>query len=210
MNALFYPFHLCHEQTLHILLVDFEHIHFRDFMALQLTPLMGTTAFPDRMGDYYPNLLKKGRLIQGHSVSGRMSEEIISAVNRDLADPHWRTTFHEALKSNLRFQKGLFDHDRDKEILEKISRTEGALIFYDVAKIQDSCGKRLTGDQELAFEYGFALIKTSVSLVYTVHLCQQFHLVAVTDSEAHFQLLTRTIARDHIQLKNTLVKREDY
>ncbi|MCZ6798878.1 MAG: hypothetical protein O7F12_00165, partial [Nitrospirae bacterium] len=72
MNALFYPFHLCHEQTLHILLVDFEHIHFRDFMALQLTPLMGTTAFPDRMGDYYPNLLKKGRLIQGHSVSGRM------------------------------------------------------------------------------------------------------------------------------------------
>ena len=210
MNALFYPFHLCHEQTLHILLVDFEHIHFRDFMALQLTPLMGTTAFPDRMGDYYPDFLKTGRLIQGHSVSGRMSEETISAVNRDLADPHWRSTFHEALQSNLRFQKGLFDHDRDKEILENISRTEGARIFYDVAKIQNSSGKRLTADQELAFEYGFALIKTSVSLVYTVHLCQQLQLVAVTDSEAHFQLLTRTIDREHIHLNNTLVRRENY
>ena len=210
MNALFYPFHLCHEQTLHILLVDFEHIHFRDFMALQLTPLMGTTAFPDRMGDYYPDFLKTGRLIQGHFVSGRMSEETISAVNRDLADPHWRSTFHEALQSNLRFQKGLFDHDRDKEILENISRTEEALIFYDVAKIQNSSGKRLTADQELAFEYGFALIKTSVSLVYTVHLCQQLQLVAVTDSEAHFQLLTRTIDREHIHLNNTLVRRENY
>jgi hypothetical protein len=189
-------------------------------MALQLTPLVGTTAFPDRMGDYYPNLLKNGRIIQGHSVSGRMAEETISLVNRDLADPHWRSTFHEALKSNYRFQSGLFSMHQDKEnphaphsprkTLEKFSNIHRTHVSYDVTKIQVICGKRLSGEQELEFEYGFALIKTSASLVYTIHLCQQLELVAVTDSKAHYHLLTRTCERDSIQLKNRLVQREEY
>lgn len=54
MKALYYPFHLCHEKTPHRLLADFEQVHFRDFLALQLTSMVGTTAFPDRMGDSYP------------------------------------------------------------------------------------------------------------------------------------------------------------
>ena len=47
MNALYYPFHLCHDHTLSRLLTDFSTVHFRDFMTLQLTPMVGTTAFPD-------------------------------------------------------------------------------------------------------------------------------------------------------------------
>ena len=66
MDALFYPFHLCHEKTLRGLLQKFHAIHFRDFMALQLTPLTGMTAFPDRMGDYYPEELEAGNIVQGH------------------------------------------------------------------------------------------------------------------------------------------------
>ena len=93
MNALYYPFHLCHERTLHGLLTDFETVHFRDFMALQLTPLVGTTAFPDRMADYFPDLFKAGKIVQGHVVSGPMNAQVSDAVDRDLADAHWRSRF---------------------------------------------------------------------------------------------------------------------
>ena len=109
MNALYYPFHLCHERTLEHLLKEYTIVHFRDFMALQLTPFMGTTAFPDRMGDYYPQLLEAGRIIQGHNVSGTLPPDVIAAVNHDLADPTWRSIFHEALSDDYRFQGTLFD-----------------------------------------------------------------------------------------------------
>ena len=110
MNALYYPFHLCHEKTLHRVLADFEQIHFRDFMALQLTPFVGTTAFPDRMGDSYPEFLEAGRIVQGHHVSGVMSPELIASVNQDLQDPLWRTSLSSSsLLKDYRFQRGLFD-----------------------------------------------------------------------------------------------------
>ena len=106
MNALYYPFHLCHDRTLARLLADYSIVHFRDFMALQLTPMVGTTAFPDRMGDDHPELLKAGRIVQGHNVSGAMSSETSNAVNRDLADAQWRGLFQESLLNNYRFQRG--------------------------------------------------------------------------------------------------------
>ena len=108
MNALYYPFHLCHERTLQRLLVDCQIVHFRDFMALQLTPMMGTTAFPDRMGDYHPELLKVGRIVQGHDVSGAMAPETVYAVNRDLADAQWRKYFQDFILNDRRFQRGLW------------------------------------------------------------------------------------------------------
>lgn len=49
-NVLYYPFHLCHERTLQRLLEEYGSIHFRDYMALQLTRMSGTTAYADRMG----------------------------------------------------------------------------------------------------------------------------------------------------------------
>jgi len=220
MNALFYPFHLCHERTLHSLLADYETVHFRDFMALRLTPLMGTTAFPDRMSDDYPKLFKAGRIVQGHDVSGPLNAEMIDAVNRDLSNTSWRSFFHEALLSNYRFQRGLFDTSQipqpgnpasdDHSILTKLSPTDWMETPYDVETVQALSRSAHAPKDGPRFDYGWALIKTSASLVYTIQLCQTLHLTAVTDSSAHYQLLAATCQRDGIDLTNSCLKWERY
>ena len=212
MNALFYPFHLCQERTLHRLLDDYKAVHFRDFMALQLTPLVGTTAFPDRMGDYYPELLKTGRIIQGHHVSGPMSEEMIEAVDRDLADAKWRSLFHEALINDYRFQRGLFDQSQLRSAIHQepkihslwstLTGTEWIEHGFQVATIKTLSRSAHTSKDGPTFEYGWALLKTSVSLLYTIQLCHTLDSVAVTDSWAHHQLLTQTCGRDGVDLTN--------
>nr|MBI3613820.1 hypothetical protein [Nitrospirota bacterium] len=108
-QGLYYPFHLCHERTLARLLDTYASVHFRDYMAMQLSPMSGTTAYVDRMGDAHGELVRAGRIVQGYSVSGAPDAEIVAAVNRDLADPIWRSLFHEALQENRRFQRGLLD-----------------------------------------------------------------------------------------------------
>ena len=60
-DALYHPFHLCPPESLERFLARYDAIHFRDYMAIQLTPLSGTMAYPDRMGDTYPHLLEEGR-----------------------------------------------------------------------------------------------------------------------------------------------------
>lgn len=220
MNALYYPFHLCHDLTLRRVCEEYGEVHFRDYMALQLTPLVGTTAFPDRIGDAHPELLKAGKIVQGHHVSGPMSSEVIIAVNRDLADLQWRTVFHDALTEDFRFQRGLFP------LLEKQGSAESATLAipswmtcgitewktmpYSVEAVQALTHRQLPGHEEERFEYGFALIKTAAALVNTIRLCRQLDLVAVTDSIAHHQLLTRTCQRDGIELLNHLIQREGY
>jgi hypothetical protein len=220
MKALYYPFHLCHEKTLHRLLAEFEQIHFRDFMALQLTPMVGTTAFPDRMGDFYPEYLKAGRIVQGHNVSGSMSPEVIASVDRDLQDPIWRKSFHEFLMSDHRFQRGLFDDSqiqpvgscdiRKSPILQEFKNSDWIDKQYRVETVQTLSRKPLVPEDSSRFEYGFALIKTSASLIYSIQLCQQLNLVAVTDSASHHRLLARSCTREHIELTNYWVKREGY
>lgn len=220
MNALYYPFHLCHETTLHRLLTDYECIHFRDYMALQLTPLVGTIAFPDRMGDYYPEFLATGRIIQGHNVSGSMSSEVIVSANRDLVDPEWRSSFHKALTGDYRFQRGLFDISqlqqgensefRDSSVWMELTKLDWMDVPYQVELIQALSRTRLSGDAAFRFEYGFALLKTAAALVYTIRLCQQLNLIAVTDSVSHHGLLARTCERDGIDLANSCVRREEY
>src|SRR5690348_522434 len=59
--ALYYPFHLCHQRTLERLLEKHTAVHFRDYMALQLTAMAGLTAYADRMGDQHPDLVRLGR-----------------------------------------------------------------------------------------------------------------------------------------------------
>ncbi|UCE64305.1 MAG: hypothetical protein JSU59_03955 [Nitrospirota bacterium] len=220
MNALYYPFHLCHEKTLHRLLADFEQVHFRDFMALQLTPLVGTTAFPDRMGDSYPEYLEAGRIVQGHNVSGSMSPEVIAFVDQDLQDPIWRKSFHEFLVSDYRFQRGLFDDSqipqvgscdkRESRVLLEFEKSDWIDKPYRVGTVQTLSRKLIVSEDSSRFEYGFALIKTSASLVYTIQLCQQLNLVAVTDSASHHRLLTRSCIREQIELANYWMKREGY
>ena len=220
MDALYYPFHLCHEQTLHQLLEDHPRVHFRDFMALQLTPLMGTTAFPDRMGDYYPDLLGSGRITQGHDVSGPLSPAIITAVNRDVADPLWRSMFHKALRHDRRFQRGLLAFSQDSQGQSSLATDSGELSAfqqperefapYTVEALQAMSRRDLPENENFNFEYGFGLIKTSAALVYSIRLCNQLCLAAVTDSASHHRLLTRTCLRDTVELTNICVKREGY
>ena len=189
-------------------------------MALQLTPLSGTMAFPDRMGDYYPDLLGKQRIVQGYDVSGPMDAEVISAVNRDLEDPSWRPSFHEALESDHRFQRGLFDLFPEKGArdprasslsgLTKLADPEWETVSYAVETVQALSRKRLMGKEEIHYEYGFALIKTSAALIYTIRLCHKYNLAAVTDSKAHHLLLAKTCTREGIDLSNHCIQREGY
>lgn len=220
MNALYYPFHLCHDRTLEQLLADYQTVHFRDFMALQLTPMMGTTAFPDRMGDYHPDYVKAGRIIQGHNLNGAMTPETVLAVNQDLGDPQWRYIFQGSLIHDRRFQRGLFaaplslstesvDAQPDPEWFQFRDK-EWEHESFDVKMVQDWSRRRLQGEEATRFEYGWALIKTSASLHYTIRLCHQLNVVAVTDSSSHYHLLKRTSDREQIALHNACVKREGY
>ncbi len=220
MNVLFYPFHLCHERTLQQLLADFEQVHFRDYMALQLSPMMGTVAYPDRMGDDYPDLLNTGRIVQGHSVSGTMSADVVTAVNQDLGDQRWRSSFHEALLHNLQFQRGLVTFAQDSQRrstkpvdsigLLKLQQPEWEFTPFQVEMIKALSGKRLSGEEHDRYEYGFALIKTAASLSYTIHLCQDMNLDSATDSASHHDLLMKTCERNHVTLINHLIQREGY
>ncbi len=220
MDALFYPFHLCHERTLNRLLELYDRVQFRDYMALQLTPLVGTVAYADRMGDEYLELLKTGRIVQGHSVSGIMSPDVVTAVDRDLADPIWRASFHEALNTNRQFQRGLVTFAQDSQgqsttpgdpaALLELQRAEWKDVPYDVERVTALSRERLSEEESYSYDYGFALIKTSASLIYTIKLCRDLEAVAVTDSVSHHQLLARTCFRDNINLENNYVKREGY
>ncbi|MCS6318514.1 MAG: hypothetical protein H8K05_12230 [Nitrospira sp.] len=93
-NAIFHPFHLCALQTLELLLTRYDTVHFRDYMALRLTPMRGLTAYQDRMGDDHPLLVASGRLVQGYPVSGPLDDTAVAAIDRDLGDSRWRTLFH--------------------------------------------------------------------------------------------------------------------
>ena len=220
MNALYYPFHLCHERTLAFLLEEYDVVHFRDFMALQLTPFMGATAFPDRMGDYYPQLLEAGRIIQGHNVSGALQPDLIAAVDQDLADPTWRAIFHDALSDDYHFQRTLFHESEfrkrgngdSKEIavLSRLRTLDWQEIPLSVESVKTLSRKSLPHKDDPVFEYGWALVKTSVALTYTIQLCHQLQVTAVTDSASYHRLLTQSCHRTRIELSNSCVKREGY
>jgi hypothetical protein len=219
-HALYYPFHLCHERTLARLLDEYRTVHFRDYMALQLTPMSGTTACQDRMGQYHPALVETGRIVQGYPVSGPLDAETVRAVDRDLADRTWRDIFHRGLKHDRRFQRGLFDLSHSFAIGGSTVPGPAALLrLLDRKRMTQVCsvkqaralsGRRLTGEDGYEFEYALALVQTSAALVYTINLCRQHGLDAVTDSNIHFKLLARTLARDGISLENRLVLRDGY
>ncbi len=218
MNALYYPFHLCRQQTLHRLLTEYKQVHFCDFMALQLTPMIGTLAVSDRMGDYFPEFLQTGRIVQGYQVSGGLSPEIKSAVNGDLADDVWRGYFHESLANDRLFRRGLFGFSHTMRIGSTVMPGPAAFLslidqkhekhLFTVENLQALGLKPLFLTEGYAFEYGFALVKTSAVLRYTLSLSRQHQLVPVTDSRAHFRLLNRIFTRDEVVLNNQLIKEE--
>lgn len=203
-QALFYPFHLCHEETLAKLLLRFSTVHFRDFMALQLTPMVGMTAYPDRMGDSFPELLAAGRIVQGYDISGSLSDDVVSAVDRDLADTRWRSIFDTALRTDRRFQLGLFDAHRPFDH----SDTQWETLSYDVSRLKHLYVSSNADSTEA--EYGLALVKTAASLVYTYRLALVHGLQTATDSAAHYHLLEHTRARERVVLGNHLIVRKGY
>ena len=220
MNAVFYPVHLCHARTLELLLAKYDIVHFRDFMALQLTPFVGTTAFPDRMGDYYPELLDAGRIIQGHNVSGALHPDMIAAVDRDLADPAWRSIFHDALSDDYHFQRTLFDESEIRQrrnggsaaipLLSGFRTPDRQTTSFSVELVKTLSRRSRPHQHDPKFEYGWALVKTSAALAYTIQLCHQLHGRAVTDSASHHRLLTQSCYRERIELSSSCVKREGY
>lgn len=218
-RALYYPFHLCHERTLQRLLKEYASIHFRDYMAIQLTEMSGTTVYRDRMGNWYEELVASGRIVQGYNVSGPLDKQMISAIDQDLSDATWRSIFHNALIEDRRFQRGLFEISHSVRIGEIMVPGPAALLClmeasrqhrpYSVHALQVLSKKKASSEETFEYEYGMALVKTSASIRYTVKLATHYTLEAVTDSEPHFWLLEHVRLRDQIDLQNQLLSRED-
>ncbi len=219
-HALFYPFHLCHSETLTRLLTRFATIHFRDFMALQLTPMSGMTAFQDRMGMSFPDLIESKRLVQGYDVSGPLPPPVAAAINRDLKDPLWRARFHTALCQDRRLQRGLFEPSHSLRIGNSLVPGPAALLrlmddsfrqrAYTLDQIRALSMTRLSLEEGYHCEYGVALVKTSAALVYTEALTQAHQLQPVTDSPAHFSLYTQSCIREDWPRSNHLLIRIGY
>lgn len=219
-HALYYPFHLCHDRSLERLLEVYATIHFREYMALQLTRMTGTTAFQDRMGDRHRERLQAGRIVQGHPVSGPLDDEMTASIDRDLADPVWRDRFHLALSEDRRFQRGLFGPSHGLRIGHATVPGPAALLrlLEPERKRQPVTVERMRGmshhsaalEEGYRYEYGFALITTAAALRQTVRLCHRHGLEAVTDSEPHFHLLSRTCARESLALANHWLPRSGY
>jgi hypothetical protein len=87
---------------------------------------------------------------------------------------------------------------------------EWAKAPFQVETVQALSQHRLKGEEIAHFEYGWALIKTAASLIYTIQLCHQLNVSAVTDSSSHYHLLAHTCEREQISLIHTCVKREGY
>lgn len=219
-HALFYPFHLCHPETLARLLTRFATVHFRDFMALQLTPMSGVTAFQDRMGMSFPDLIESGRLIQGYNVSGPLSSAVAAVIDRDLRDPQWRACFHTALRRDRRLQRGLFEPSHSLRIGDSLVPGPAALLrlmddsfrqqAYDLDQVRALSKRNITLEEGYHYEYGLALVKTSASLVYTQTLALAHQFQPVTDSSAHFTLYAQSCIRENWLRTNHLLIRTGY
>ena len=215
---MYYPFHLCSEETLRRLLTHFETVHFRDYMAIQLTPFVGTTAFPDRMGDAHSDLVSAGRLAQGYHTAGPLDADMEAAVDRDLADPQWRKLFHAAFTDQRRFQRGLFDASHGIMIGKALVAGPAALLrfmegerageHYTVESLRGLSKSQSSLSDSYRFEYGMALLKTSAAGVWTSRIAQKQDLSVVTDSPGHYELLRRSFHRDGINLLNYFLKKD--
>ncbi len=207
LQALFYPFHLCHEETLRCLLQRFGTLHFRDFMAIQFTAMAGMTASEDRMGDHYPELLAAGRIVQGYRSSGPLPRSIAEAVDRDLADPEWRSIFHHSLTQNRRFQLGLFSAQEPLLPFTPYFYSS-PFTLQTLRSLFRSTSPR--AEPDLHLEYGLALAKTSAALHDTAQLALRLQLTAATDSQAHFALFEQSRRREGWNLPHVLVLRKGY
>ena len=139
-------------------------------MALQLSPLAGTIAFSDRMGDAHPDLVKAGRIIQGHSVSGPLSSDTENAINRDLSRSNLAIGFsrsHTERSSSSTKSCELFSRCPRKQYWSQqilmryltYKRQEWESTIFDVERVKTLSGKLLFDDEKILYDYGMALIE---------------------------------------------------
>jgi hypothetical protein len=124
------------------------------------------------------------------------------------------------LRNDRRFQRGLFDLSHSFAVAGSAVPGPAALLrLLEEGRATQACAVELVRmlsrpqpavDDGYVYEYALALVKTSAALVYTVRLCRQHKLDAVTDSEVHFRLLEQTCSRDGMSLENRLFAREGY
>jgi hypothetical protein len=207
-SAFYYPFHLCSRECLEQLLTRYAQVHFRDYMALQLTPMSGTMAFPDRMSDQSPDLYARGQIVQGHNVSGLVSAEMGERIDRDLEDRDWRAIFHSALRDSPRFRRGFASDGENAAQFVTLLDEQWVSYPMSLAEVRRMSCLKLEPTCALVSEYGMMLVKTSAALWYTIQLCRRLALEAATDSSAHDRLLTRTLVRDRLELATYLWRRE--
>ena len=189
-------------------------------MALQLTPMSGMTAFQDRMGMNFPDLIESKRLVQGYDVSGPLPPPVAAAIDRDLQDPLWRARFHTALCQNRRLQRGLFEPSHSLRIGNSLVPGPAALLrlmddsfrqrAYTLDQIRALSMTHLSLEEGYHCEYGVALVKTSAALVYTQTLTLAHQLQPVTDSPAHFSLYAQSCTRENWPRTNHLLIRVGY
>jgi hypothetical protein len=181
--------------------------------------MTGTTAYHDRMGDRHADLVRAGRIVQGHNVSGPLDEDLAASIDRDLADPVWRKQFHAALQGDRRFQRGLFDFSHSFRLGRFTVAGPAALLLLEPDRERHACHvehlRRMDGqpaslEEAYGYDYGMALLKTSAAQQHTIRLCRRLSLEAVTDSEPHFHLLTQTCEREAIILPNHWLPRTGY
>ena len=206
--ALYYPFHLCSRETLEHLLSRYALVHFRDYMALQLSPMCGTMAFLDRISDHYPDLYAQGRIVQGHNISGPISADLARRIDADLSDHDWREIFHAALRDAPRFRRGFAERGEDATYFVPYLAKHRITCPMSLAELREMSSHNLNPERAIVFEYGMMLVKTSAALWYTIELCQRHMLEAATDSPAHDQLLKRSLSRDSLQLSTYLWQRQ--
>jgi hypothetical protein len=201
------------------MLKEYDSVHFMDYMSLQLSKMSGTMAFENRMGDFHPDLLDGGRIIPGHRVSGPLEAAMCVAIDRDLADSDWRVTFHDGLREDRRFQRGLLDLAHGIRLGASFVPGPAAFLRlteqhrrqdrYTVADLQQLNSYTLSQEKAYDYEYLIALVKTSASLQYASGLCAELHLVGVTDSPTHFRLFERTRIRDIRPVQHRLLTKAE-
>lgn len=182
--------------------------------------MCGMTAFQDRMGMSFPELVDSGRLVQGYDVSGPFSPAVAAAIDRDLRDRQWRARFHQALCRDRRLQRGLFEPSHSLRIGDSLMPGPAALLrlmddsfgqhCYDLDQVRAFSKRSLTLEEGYHHEYGLALVKTSASLVYTQTLALINQLQPVTDSPAHFSLYAQSCDRENWPKTNLLLIRVGY
>ena len=97
-----------------------------------------------------------------------------------------------------------------EDILLVLTKPELALATFTVESLQVMSRKQRHQVSDAAFDYGMAILATSASLQYTIQLCHQHNLVAVTDSPSHNELLFRICEREKMSFSNRCLSRKGY